>query len=97
MRRQPRGAGDAQAMDGLRHAARLVDQYAPTAFTQDVKEIRRRLGWILAGFASSRVCIRCQRPFDVDAVMASQYAVKRQPLPQTCEDCRRWHERSDRS
>jgi hypothetical protein len=75
-------------IDALRLAARLVEAHAPAAFEADVKEIIRRLGWILAGFPSSRICQRCDTVFEVDAVQATHYAVNRQPLPSVCRRCK---------
>lgn len=75
-------------IDALRRAAQLVETHAPAAFESDVREIIRRLGWILAGFPSSRVCQRCDKVFDVDAIQSAHYAVNRQPLPSICRRCK---------
>jgi len=69
----------------LRHAAALVERHAPAAFENDVAEIRRRIGWILAGLDGTKMCGRCGRPFTFDAV---RYARQRMPAPQKCPTCR---------
>jgi hypothetical protein len=80
---------DAADIAALEQAAALVKAHAPSAFEADVREIVRRMGWILAGFATSRVCKHCAHVFEVDAVEATRYAVGRMPLPSTCPRCRR--------
>lgn len=64
----------------------LVEQHAPAAFANDVAEIRRRVGWILAGFYNLTTCKRCEGSFTFDAV---RYAQQRMPPPRTCQACRR--------
>ena len=70
----------------LRQAVDLVERHAPAGFENDVREIRRRVGWILAGLNDTRTCSRCGEAFEFDAV---GYAIRRQPEPRSCPDCRR--------
>lgn len=70
----------------LRHAADLVERHAPAGFENDVREIRRRIGWIVAGLDGERTCQRCGEEFAFDAV---RYARERMPEPRNCPECRR--------
>ena len=71
----------------LRHAADLVSRHAPAGFENDVSEVRRRIGWIIAGLdGGERTCQRCGDVFEFDAV---RYARERMPEPKTCPACRR--------
>lgn len=70
----------------LRRAVELVERHAPAAFANDIKEIKRRVGWILAGLNNTKTCTRCGQPFIFDAVF---YARQRMPSPRTCPACRR--------
>jgi hypothetical protein len=70
----------------LRRAVELVERHAPPAFVNDIAEIRRRIGWILAGLDDARTCKRCGASFTFDAVL---YARQRMPSPRTCPACRR--------
>jgi hypothetical protein len=81
-----RPSGRLVAVDELRRAADTVKVHAPSGFENDVAEIKRRIGWIIEGFADTRVCGRCGCPFTFDAV---RYARQRMPAPRTCLSCRR--------
>ena len=70
----------------LRRAVELVERHAPAAFANDIAEIRRRVGWILAGLDNTTRCKRGGQPFTFDAVF---YARQRMPSPRTCPACRR--------
>jgi len=70
----------------LRRAVELVERHAPAAFANDIKEIRRRVGWILAGLDHTATRKRCAQAFVFDAVF---YARQRMPPPRTCPACRR--------
>lgn len=70
----------------LRRAVELVERHAPAAFANDIVEIRRRIGWILAGLDNTATCKRCGQAFTFDAVF---YARQRMPTPRTCPACRR--------
>jgi hypothetical protein len=76
----------ATAEEELRRAVELVERYTPPAFENDVREIRRRVGWILEGFADTRICERCGASFTFDAV---RYARGRMPAPRKCPSCRK--------
>ncbi len=69
----------------LRRAVELVERHAPAAFANDIAEIRRRIGWILAGLDNTVTCKHCGRSFTFDAVL---YARQRMPPPRTCRKCR---------
>jgi hypothetical protein len=70
----------------LRQAVDLVERHAPTGFENDVREIQRRIGWMLAGLDDTRTCLNCGQQFQYDAV---RYAIGRMPEPKTCPTCRR--------
>jgi hypothetical protein len=74
----------------LRRAADLVELHAPQDFENDVVEIKRRIGWILAGLDDLLACGRCGRAFRFDAV---RYARERMIAPRTCPSCRNAHRR----
>ena len=76
----------ATAIEELRRAVELVERYTPPAFENDVREIRRRVGWILEGFADTKTCVRCGASFKFDA---QRYAVGRMPAPRNCPSCRK--------
>lgn len=77
----------APAAAALRRAVELIECATPGAFANDVKEIKRRIGWILAGLNTTATCTRCGQPFTVnDAVVRAR---ERMPAPQTCPACRR--------
>lgn len=71
----------------LRRAVELVERHAPAAFANDIAEIRRRVGWIVAGLDDTRTCERCGRAFRFADAM--RYARERMPPPRTCPACRR--------
>lgn len=48
----------------LRRAVELVERHAPAAFANDIAEIRRRIGWILAGLDNTTTCKHCDRSFN---------------------------------
>lgn len=80
---------DAQAKAvaaALRQAVDLVAHHAPAGFENDVREVRRRVGWILVGLDDTRTCQRCGESFTFDAV---RYARGRMPAPRTCPSCKR--------
>ena len=70
----------------LRQAVVLVAQHAPAGFENDVREVRRRVGWILAGLNNMKACERCGESFTFDAV---RYARGRMPAPRKCRACKR--------
>ena len=76
----------ATAAEELLRAVELVTRYTPPAFANDVAEITRRVGWILEGFADTKMCGRCGTSFTFDAV---RYARGRMPAPSTCPSCKR--------
>jgi hypothetical protein len=74
------------AAAALRQAVALIAQHAPAGFENDVREIRRRVGWIVAGLDDTRTCERCDERFTFDAV---RYARERMPAPRNCPSCKR--------
>jgi hypothetical protein len=77
---------DAEAVAAaLRQAVDLVERHAPAGFENDVREVRRRVGWILAGLDDTRTCERCGASFTYDAV---RYARGRMPAPRNCPSCK---------
>jgi hypothetical protein len=74
------------AVEELRRAVELVQRYTPPALANDALEVRRRVGWIIQGFADTRTCERCGASFTFDAV---RYARGRMPAPRKCRACKR--------
>jgi hypothetical protein len=77
-----------QARAQLREAMQAIEDAAPLAFAGDVAGIRRRVSWIVAGFAQSRVCLRCRQSFAIDEAECTRRAVRRELLPEVCPRCR---------
>jgi hypothetical protein len=74
------------AAAALRQAVDLVERHAPAGLENDVREVVRRIGWMLAALDDTRMCSRCSQSFTFDA---ARYARERMPEPRTCPTCRR--------
>jgi hypothetical protein len=73
----------------IRAGVTLIQWGTPAAFANDIKEVRRRAGWIVVGLSPGPMtCTRCHRAFAIPAATAEVYAAKRQPLPRVCPTCK---------
>ncbi len=86
MRSTPPPEDPSASASELRRAVELIERHCPAAMRNDIAEIRRRVGWILAGLNHTATCKHCGQAFTFDAV---HYARERMPAPRTCPSCRK--------